>query len=494
MIKKTFFCSLSLFFFITVKAQNQGNIWCFGDSAILNFNSGSITIDTCGMRSLETSVSIADSSGNLIFYAHNTNGAINCSGGGLTDRGIIFNKFHQMVVNGDSIYCSSDYNDMIIIPDPAIATEYYLFCSRTGWSFINSGLFSNKYSSTVNSGQGGLLYKNMIVDTVPTIRTLAATKHANGTDWWMVSKECNCMGYTALNTFHIYAINSSGISKINQNIGPINYTHSSFAFSSDGEKLLEVNVMGLIALYDFDRCTGQLSNPIIIQNETLNPGPTDYYRACEFSSNSRYIYVFNNSSSTYNVFQFDLASTNISASKTSVYSSVYPNRLGILKRAPDNKIYVTSAYGYCFPYPDSIYNQYNMNLTVIESPDSGGLACNVQPFSFFLGGKRTYFGLPNNPDYTLGALPNQCPVGITEQTLLNNSVSVSPNPAASNVKIESSYFIKKIKLVSVTGALVFVKEVSATKINLETENYSEGIYSLIIETEKGVVIKKLVVM
>lgn len=44
----------------------------------------------------------------------------------------------------------------------------------------------------------------------------------------------------------------------------------------------------------------------------------------------------------------------------------------------------------------------NENLGVINLPDSPGLACNFQPWSFYLGGKRTYWGLPNNPDYELG--------------------------------------------------------------------------------------------
>ena len=33
-----------------------------------------------------------------------------------------------------------------------------------------------------------------------------------------------------------------------------------------------------------------------------------------------------------------------------------------------------------------------------------GTACGYAPYSFYLGGKRTYYGLPNNPDYDLPAL------------------------------------------------------------------------------------------
>ncbi|MBK8873341.1 MAG: hypothetical protein IPN13_05230 [Bacteroidetes bacterium] len=44
-----------------------------------------------------------------------------------------------------------------------------------------------------------------------------------------------------------------------------------------------------------------------------------------------------------------------------------------------------------------------MNLSVINYPDSLGSACNYTPYSFYLGGTRTHYGLPNNPDYDLPA-------------------------------------------------------------------------------------------
>ncbi|MBK9424820.1 MAG: hypothetical protein IPN54_11950 [Bacteroidetes bacterium] len=58
-----------------------------------------------------------------------------------------------------------------------------------------------------------------------------------------------------------------------------------------------------------------------------------------------------------------------------------------------------------------------MNLSVINHPDSLGALCDFQPWSFYLGGKRTYIGLPNNPDYELPALagsPCDTLVGVSE--------------------------------------------------------------------------------
>ncbi|MBK8846508.1 MAG: hypothetical protein IPO27_08220 [Bacteroidetes bacterium] len=55
-----------------------------------------------------------------------------------------------------------------------------------------------------------------------------------------------------------------------------------------------------------------------------------------------------------------------------------------------------------YPFPDSVHNYINENLNVINEPDSDN--CNFTPFSFTSVAKRTYYGLPNNPNYELGRL------------------------------------------------------------------------------------------
>jgi hypothetical protein len=86
--------------------------------------------------------------------------------------------------------------------------------------------------------------------------------------------------------------------------------------------------------------------------------------------------------------------------------------------------YILTAFdeNFGWPYPDTstAYTTINNNLSVINYPDSLGTACDFQPFSFNLGAGRTYFGLPNNPDYELGAW-----VGSPCDTL---SVGLQPQP------------------------------------------------------------------
>jgi hypothetical protein len=90
-----------------------------------------------------------------------------------------------------------------------------------------------------------------------------------------------------------------------------------------------------------------------------------------------------------------------------VLSSSY-SPLSALRLAPNGKIYRAIAWddgvNFNFPYPDSVYNYVNENLSVINYPDSAGAACNYQAFSQYLNGYRTYLGLPNITDYSLGHL------------------------------------------------------------------------------------------
>ena len=81
---------------------------------------------------------------------------------------------------------------------------------------------------------------------------------------------------------------------------------------------------------------------------------------------------------------------------------------GLLQLGPDDKIYISCFYsandcGYDYLFCDTTWNNVNTNLSVINSLDSLGAACNFQPFGFNLGGHRTYYGLPNNPNYELKA-------------------------------------------------------------------------------------------
>ncbi len=109
-------------------------------------------------------------------------------------------------------------------------------------------------------------------------------------------------------------------------------------FSKTGNRFLFTTLAGLIEVLDFDRCTGQFSNPVIVSGIRLNGDMLTAGSA--FSPNENVIYVSQNDTTSY-LFQYDLTASNIAASKDTLssnsFSPVY--YAGFLRLAPNDKIY-----------------------------------------------------------------------------------------------------------------------------------------------------------
>ncbi|MBK8846512.1 MAG: T9SS type A sorting domain-containing protein [Bacteroidetes bacterium] len=171
-------------------------------------------------------------------------------------------------------------------------------------------------------------------------------------------------------------------------------------------------------------------------------------------------------------------------------------------------MYITSWYDWGFPaypYPDSVRNMFNENLGVINYPDSIGKACNFQPFSFNLGGKRVYAGLPNNPNYSLGRL-----VGSPCDTLQWVGTPETPNPQgalrtcasipihlASKINIELSDFKNAsyvLKIVDAMGKEIWQQEIVKQKTEIDLEKIKQGIYFVMLSGGNDIFTGKIIKM
>ncbi|MEI2757816.1 MAG: hypothetical protein V9G42_00130, partial [Bacteroidia bacterium] len=396
-------------------SQNKNSVWCFGDSAGIDFNipSNPVPIAT-GLRTRGSCVSIADVSGNLLFYA-NTRAA---SG---TYSTLVYDSQNSLMSNGDAIAGEGWYNELIIVPNPINDSTYYLF-SLGVTSFY--GIYYSIIDMKLNNGLGDVTVKNVQLQSFPMVDCLNAVKHGNGRDWWVIFRRDP--QFNPSNEFLTYLITPSGISNYTQqNVGgPIYSNNADIAFSHSGNKVAVTSYNGLIEILNFDKCTGQLTLQHHIQTGVLvSPSPALWSVA--FSPDESKLYITASDTSTL-LYQYDLNVANIATSKDTIWAINYPKYAGGgLKLAPDGKIYFSRAYksltANSYPYADTMYNYINMNLGVINEPNSLGATCNFQPFSFYLGGKRTYLGLPNNPKYDLGAL-----AGSVCDTLTNLTPDPSP--------------------------------------------------------------------
>ena len=361
---------------IFVSAQKQANIWYFGNRVGLDFNQTPPRVLTDGSaNSQEGSAAMSDNNGKLLFY---TNGKI------------VQNRKHLTMPNGAGILGDlSSTNNAVIVPMPGNDSIYYLFA--VGSAREEVPVFSyNIVDMKEDGGFGDIVVKNIIVkDTV--LEKLAAIRHCNNRDVWIVVKKWSSDEYYA------YLLTASGLSSspVISNTGlivsgQINNSIGTLKFSSKGNKLVACHGFDndAVEIMDFDNTTGVISNPLVIHPNTIPHQSTfNGVYGAEFSPDGKLLYVSTTNSDTdpSTVYQFDITSNNaatILASKQ-VIAQTTPWIAGALQLGPDKKIYMAM-------WNDSA-------LSVIENPNVYGSGCNFVFNKIYLAQTTNFpvqFGLP----------------------------------------------------------------------------------------------------
>ncbi|MBK8873976.1 MAG: hypothetical protein IPN13_08675 [Bacteroidetes bacterium] len=224
-----------------VNAQKRSAVWCFGDSAGIDFsNLGSPQVFSSSLDTRGSCVSIADTSGMLLFY-----GQTRASNGDNSTQ--LFNSSNSLISNGDSIFGQGWYHELLILPFPGNDSLYYLF------SIGVSSVYGLKYcviDMKANGGLGEVIQKNIPLQNFPMVDCLTAVKHGNGRDWWLIFRRWDWIQLDPNNEFHTYLISPIGIT--DYNVQMIGVTHRSnqgeLTFSPNGQKLLKTTGLDLLEL------------------------------------------------------------------------------------------------------------------------------------------------------------------------------------------------------------------------------------------------------
>jgi hypothetical protein len=415
-----------------VLGQKQDRIWCFGSNAGIDFNDTLNPIpfsSNLPQNAAGSYASIADTNGNLLFYTAgirwDTLGAR------------IYNRNFQMMQNGDSIRGQPGRAQaLIIIPFPEDISKYYLF----SFSYISYqiALHYSVIDMQQDSGLGAVVQKNVFLLRDTLCEKMNAVRHANGRDWWLLQRR-----YWN-NTYYKFLITPSGVyGPVTQSIGTMSGTfYGEMEFTKSGNRLVFVSTEGCIDLMDFDRCTGMLSNYVDIGEHGSWDPSTSYY-GCAFSPDETKLYVTTatNSNDIKRIYQYDLTAGNIMASKFVVqsYADSLIFWLGEMQLAPDGRIYVGKGNVYN-SYANTVYDQ---NIDYITNPNNPGIACNYCSNCFNLQGYGlSELGLPNMPNYNLGALtgsPCDSITSLEKISTVNSYLSIYPNPTSSTSTITFTY-------------------------------------------------------
>lgn len=476
----------------TFQYEKRDYIWLTGYSSnpddldfggsIIDFHSvpPSVSYEYREMDFDLTSTGICDPNGNLLFYfngyyiANQTLDTME-NGGGLNPD---FSLPQDRLAQGG-----------LALPFPGFDNVYYLLHEPA--TFVGNmdgniaGVFTLYYSlinMNLNNGEGTVMQKNypFIQDTLD-YGGIQATRHANGRDWWIIVAEYNSNRY--------YTILLSPLGLVNYEIQQIGLDVPSglgqAVFSPDGSRyarveFIDVQTGTFLDFYDFDRCSGLLSNHtrIHILGGWLGGGVA-------FSPNSRFLYFSNID----HVFQYDLEAADIASTKDTVavwdgFVDGLPIRFYFPQLGPDLKIYIAASF--TSPY-----------MHIIHSPDLEGEACNVEQRGLQLPthNRRT---VPNFPNFRLGPLDGSpcdtlgidMPVSVATSPKPEFKVAVFPNPTSrvfnlrvSDVLIQSSTF----ELYDALGQMVYRESLQSgtTAYQLILPELPSGIYFWSLGSEGG---------
>jgi hypothetical protein len=425
--------------------------------AALDFSSGTPVAGTGALSTAEGTSSIADAAGNLLFY---TNGVD------------VYDATHTLMPNGTGLTGDiSSTQSALIIPAPSSNSQYYIFTTDADGG--PDGLRYSVVDMTLNSGNGDIVSGSKNISLTDSITEKLAAVSDGSLGYWIVSHKWGTAEFLA------YHLTSGGllppvISTVGSihNTSTFQNTYGQLKFNVCGSRLAAaIGYQDIVEVFDFDRTTGIVSNPMTI------PFP-DHVYGVEFSRSSQLLYVscYDDSGT---LLQFDITLGTlplILASRTplTVTEQLYGLQLG-----PDNRIYVSRSYGSSY-------------LGVVESPDVAGPSCMYNDFGIDLD--PSFMGV--NGALTLPAFSQElfrgsvsCS-GITEIAEAQQvPLSVFPNPGTGNFIINGEGMCR---IFSLDGKLVFERVISNPQNSIASD-LAAGSYLLELGGQKGVRRTKLII-
>lgn len=455
--------------------QMEGHNWIFGDSVGINFTTTVPTILTQPVSSShEGTATISDSTGNLLFYAGAPTNFVSAP----FYRYKVWNNQHLVIQNGQNLIGnSSESQGTLILPIPENDSLHYLFHIGRVNNFRY--LFYSIIDMNANNGLGKVLIPyNNPVDTTFTLASeyMGAIRHANGRDWWLINHNGSDQYITRL-------ITPSGI------YGPWFYATGTaigtkgifgqLTSSPDGTMIVLVGMPRVADLFEFDRCTGTISNWLMFGDSLQPLVGSNGFKGCSFSPDNSLLYI----STTDSLFQYNLSAPNIINSRQTIFVDNCPDtcHLGQHQIAPDGKIYIANTSGYS--WGNNIYDPENMNISYIENPNTIGTGCNFSYLGLNLAGKRCFWGLPNIPNFNLSEVQGS----VCDSLLTSTSETPKKSNRISAYYYDGILYIKStihqninLSIYDNTGKVVLKsQEQSNTSLKL---NLNPGVYYYNIES------------
>jgi hypothetical protein len=348
-------------------AQNEANIWWFGNKAGLDFNTTPPTVlnSTIPIFTYEGSATISDpTTGQLIFA---------------TDGITVWYPNGTVVPGGSGLKGNfSSAQSALIVPNPGNVNQWFIFTANVnppnGTPYGHNYYVVTRTGSTLAVGSVNAL----LGPTVSTEQLAALGDGAGG--YWIVTHG------VGNNTFYAFHVTSAGVvntTAVTSNVGTaISATDfiSSMKVNTCQTKIALTNLgAGIVEVYNFDNSSGSVTSLQYSKTGVSNP------YGLEFSPNDAYLY--------YGTLGGQLYQLDMSSGTSTLTGWVPPpngvGNFGQLQLAPDGKIYVTSE--------NTATNSY---LGVISSPNSVYTSAGYSNTGLQIASVNSYYPLLGLPTFS----------------------------------------------------------------------------------------------
>jgi len=513
--KKFFFFSIVLVFGqLSAQIPIQEKYWVITDSIQLEFNNNGLPI---------ISTSAFRGSGKNCSAAYSDNTGFRCY-----TNGTIFWDSTNQPMQG-SIIATTSYGILNVTQVPFFIESELdstkLFCISVQSTGVSSST-TNLIDKIQNNGLGALINTTII----PTDSALGfryanpvIVRQGDGTGWWMIMHALWSFPsiYDSTNTWQLWSFENDTLTGPTYQLIGEKYIRTfaciaDLTFSQDGSKFATADYhSGILELYNFDRCSGQLSNPIILSprgniqliSTDTSVTSTDHgqYFGCAFSPSGRFLYA--NSRDT--VWQFDLEDDNIPASSSVLWYdtlNIDSLNLATMELGPDGRIYIGACDTFhrtlsqignnYIMYPS---NQYNSWLAVVNYPDSVGAGCDFKRHGLYLGGRGASGGLPRTYNTQLGVwVGSPCDPNVTGESPekdQNVKLKVYPNPT--NDKFNISWPVQggyTWALKTIAGVTLNSGTQQVGNATISTATLPVGMYFLEVHSAKEHKVEKVIIV
>jgi hypothetical protein len=425
---KTSFISMLIVLFLesTGFSQLDRNWILFNAGLKLDWVAGNPAIDSMFSfhgYAVRTTSQISNQNGQLLFYA-----AANT----IWDRNnqVMSNAPDTSFLYNSGMYHRCMYN--VILPVNDDTSLFHVFFANHGSTYLSDiGYLLNYSVSPWQNVNGEVNNIDTIYSGSDATWSLSVVKHGNGRDWWLLywrSQSDSIMSFiqnadgSLSGPYFQYIDVFPDLLYANDNLF--------LSFTENGDRLAIVNMAGPIHLYNFDRCTGQLNNKVVLDSCLLCSNSSTYWNGV-FSPDGSKLYV----ARVDTLYQYDLSNLPISFDKHIIwycsdeFDTDGADLIRSLQLAPNGTI-ITGTYVFNDTSANDSGSHY---LGVIRSPNSAGSACNFDRYGLYLNGYQSDGILPNIPNYDLGPwVGSPCDTLITTSLYELNptpQITLAPNPA-----------------------------------------------------------------